>query len=311
MPESVPYLRSKHSPPVGLLVAICLTNWATPGAAARDVPVPADPAFANRWNKTDLGETHAMWSAVLSDRVDEVGLVDYAALRGDRRYREYLHRLAHTDPGGLANDNHKLAFWINAYNALAIQGVLETLPVDTQKWPTYSVLAVRIDGEDFFKGLRFVVAGRRYGLDEIEKAILLRAPAWFDKDPAGYGRLGPRTPDPRVHFALVCCAKGCPPLQRRAYRGGEIDRQLAEAARKFAADPARCRFDVGRKVLSVSQLLQWYAEDLTSERFAPHAESVAKFLARYVADPKVAASLGNDRWRIEYLPYDWTLNLRR
>ncbi|MHC4065939.1 MAG: DUF547 domain-containing protein [Planctomycetota bacterium] len=288
-----------------------MASLAVTAAAARDVSVPADAEFARQWNKTDLGETHALWTAAVSDHVDEAGLVDYDAIRSDRRFREYLYRLGHTDPGVLPGDAHKLAFWLNAYNALAIQGVLETLPVDTARWPAYSVLAVKVDGKGFFEGLQFLVGGRRYGLDEIEKAVLLHDPARIGKATDAYLRVGPRTPDPRIHFALVCCARGCPPLQRWAYRGEALDEQLTDVTRKFAADPARCRFNADRKVLSVSQLLEWYHRDLVNERFEPHAESVTKFLARYVSDSKLTSSLENDRWRIEYLPYDWALNLKR
>ncbi|MCH7812820.1 MAG: DUF547 domain-containing protein [Planctomycetes bacterium] len=279
-------------------------------AAARDVPAERGDGFATEWDRLDLSETHALWTQVLSDHVDEAGLVDYAAIGRDRRYREYLYRLAHTDPGGLPNDDAKRAFWINAYNAVAIRGVLETLPVDTAKWPTYSVEAVQVEGESFFRGLRFLVGGVRLSLDELEKALLLRDPAWFDKDPERYGRLAPRRPDPRVHFALVCCAKGCPPLRRWAFRGPALEEQLTEVTRSFASDGGRCRFDLDGRRLAVSMLLQWYGRDFVDQRFAPRAPSVVQFLARYVSDPTLAASLERDSWRLEYLLYDWALNLQ-
>lgn len=304
--------RSRYQSLLPTVLALWLGVAGTsPASFARDVPVPHDQSFSAQWDTRELSETHALWTAVLAEHVDEAGLVDYAAIGPDQRYREYLFRLAHTDPGGLPDDAHKLAFWINAYNALAIQGVLETLPADGKKWSSYSVLAVKLEGKGFFDGLRFQVGGRRYALDEIEKAVLLRYASAVGDRADHYGLVGPRIPDPRVHFALVCCAKGCPPLRRAAYLGQSIDAELGQVTRRFVADRSRCRVDSRRRVLHVSKLLEWYGGDLTKTSYHPHAESVPAFLGRYAAEPRLAESLSSGPWRIEYLDYDWALNLQR
>ena len=139
-----------------LLFAIWCSSVAS--VAARDVDVPKSGAFSPSWAEADFD--HTLWTEVLSEYVNDEGLVNYAAIGKDERYREYLHRLANTNPADLANGTARLAFWINAYNALAIQGVLETLPDDVQDWPTYSVLRVSVSGirekdKGFFAGLRF------------------------------------------------------------------------------------------------------------------------------------------------------------
>lgn len=257
-----------------------------------------------------------LWGSLLQTHVDEHGLVNYYALKRDARFQEYLEYLANTNPAGLADDNARLAFWINAYNALAIQGVLQTLPESRSDWPQYSVLNVTVPGVEqrgkgFFIGLRFTVGKRPSTLDEIEQAVLLQRPSWITRDEAYYHSVGVGTPDPRIHFALVCCAKGCPKLRGEPYEASRIDSQLDDTVRRFARDSTRVRFDENARVMHVSQLLDWYSKDLTDPRMWPHAGSVAKFLARYVEDGDLARSLTQDPWKTTYIEYDWKLNLQR
>ncbi len=295
------------------LVGWVLTTSVVFGAG-RDVPVPAGEAFAPSWQQ--VGFRHDLWNGILADHVDEAGLVDYRAVRSDGRFSEYLYRLANTDPAKVGDAKARLAFWINAYNALVVQGVLHTLPADPAAWSEYSVLDVKVPGvsepgKGFFVGLRFVVGGRRYALDEIEKAVLLHRSKWFEKKPGHYRDVGVQTPDPRIHFALVCAARGCVALRREAYETAKVDAQLDEAVRRFARDEQRAAFDRMTRTMRVSQLLDWYGEDLIGPRFAPHAASVPKFLARYVEGSDLTRSLAEDTWKIVYIEYDWKLNFRR
>ncbi len=256
-----------------------------------------------------------LWGVLLRSHVDDAGLVNYGALGEDARLHEHLKFLGNANPAGLANDKARLAFWINAYNALAIQGVLQTLPETQSEWPEYSVLDVKVpgvkqDGKAFFRGLRFAVGKRKYTLDEIEHEVLLQRSSWIAKDETFYRSVGVRTPDPRIHFALVCCAKGCPKLQREPYEASRVDSQLDDAIRRFARDHTRIRFDQDARVMHVSQLLDWYGKDLTDPRMSPYAGSVAKFLSRYVEDGGLMRSLAEDSWRTTYIEYDWKLNLQ-
>lgn len=283
-------------------------------AGALDVPLPDGSDFAPAWET--VGFSHDLWDRVLSDHVDDEGLVDYAALQENDPFREYIYRLANTNPAEVGGNTERLAFWINVYNALAIQGVLVTLPDDRSTWGAYSVLNVSVPGieekgKGFFQGLRFVVGGRRLTLDEIEKAVMLQQPDWVARERRHYRSVGPKTPDPRVHFALVCAAKGCVKLRRGAYQGAALDTQLAEAVRRFVNDPTQARFDTKNRIMHVSRLLEWYGDDLTDPRYSPHGKSVAEFLSRYVDEGVLARSLGSQEWRTVYLEYDWQLNLRR
>lgn len=259
--------------------------------------------------------SHALWNQVLSEHVDERGMVDYAAIAGDERYQQYLRQLAAADVTRLSSSDAKKAFWINAYNALAISGAITVMPKESEKRREYSVLSYKTpedqSGKAFFVGLRYPVGGREYTLDEIEKKILFRQ--WGDINPQdirGYARVAPDRGDPRLHFALVCCARGCPVLSNRAYTADNVGAQLDEATHRFFNDSQRSQFDLDAKVWRVSRLLEWYGGDFTSAANEPNARTLPAFASRYVTDSNVAESLRGSKWRIEYLPYDWRLNIQ-
>jgi len=293
----------------GLLLLVMVPALA-PG---RDIAVPSSGSFAAEWDRAHFD--HGLLDAALRAYVNDAGLVDYASIGQDAGFLEYLHRLANTDPAGLANDMARLAFWINAYNALVIQGVLDALPPKLAAWPRFNVLEVTEPGlEDpgrgFFRGFRFMVGGRRYALDEIEHGILLQRDEWVRRDRKFYASVGAGTPDPRVHFALVCAAKGCVKLRRGAYTRDAVDEQLDAAIAGFVRDEARIRFDRPQKTMHVSQLLEWYGGDLQNPAFARHAPSVQAFLANYVSDSDLARSLAADVWTLKWINYDWSLNIQ-
>ncbi len=279
----------------------------------RDIPAPSGGSFAPDWDRIHFD--HSLLDAALGQHVNDEGLVDYAAIGKDAAFQEYLHRLAKTDPAKLPHDKARLAFWINAYNALVIQGVLHVLPPKQSAWSRFNVLEVaepgfKDPGKGFFRGFRFVVGGRRYVLDEIEHGVLLQRDEWTKRDGSFYASIGPGTPDPRVHFALVCAAKGCVKLRRGAYTGDAVDEQLDAAIAGFVRGEARIRFDRRQKTMHVSQLLDWYGRDLQNPAFARHAPSVPAFLADYVGDTDLARSLRRDSWVVKWIDYDWSLNIQ-
>jgi len=295
------------------LVAISVLALVSTAAVDREIPVPSNGSFAADWDRVHFD--HGLLDAALREHVDGEGLVDYAALGNDARFQEYLYRLANTDPVGLANDKARLAFWINAYNTLVIQGVLKELPQERSAWPRFNVLDVRVPGyllpgKGFFRGLRFEVGKRRYALDEIEHGVLLQRDGWVRKNPEWYRSIGVGKPDPRIHFALVCAAKGCVKLRRGAYTADAVDEQLDEAVGRFVQGESQLRFDPRHRVMYASKLLDWYGRDLTNPEFARHAKSVPAFFADYVESPKLARSLREQSWTVKWIEYDWSLNVQ-
>jgi hypothetical protein len=208
-----------------------------------------------------------------------LAVVDYAALRDDLDYPRALASLAAVDPDRLASEPARLAFWINAYNLLAIKAVLDRYPVGSIK-----------DGGNLLRPIwkRKVgaAAGRERTLDEIEHDILR-----------------PRFREPRVHFAIVCASLSCPDLRREPYEGARLPAQLAEATRGFLASRTK-GVDPGAdgRTARVSSIFKWFADDFGG------AEGVVRFV-RGAADPALAARLAPlGPGGLAYLPYDWSLN---
>jgi len=220
------------------------------------------------------GVTHQLWRQVLENSVTN-GLVNYPVIQNEERFGAYLRLLDRVDPSSLPGRDQQLAFWINAYNAFAVQNILEgDSPAPYIGWYYY------------FKVHRHAVGGETVNLYDLEHAILR---AQFN--------------EPRVHFAIVCASVSCPKLQPWAYEGRQLEEQLDQVAREFVNDLSRNRFDREQKVAHLSKIFDWFKDD-----FVANAGSVQKFVARYVLDTEVQRDLIADTYRIEYREYDWGLN---
>jgi hypothetical protein len=110
--------------------------------------------------------------------------------------------------------------------------------------------------------------------------------------------------EPRVHMALVCAAKGCPPLRTEPYRGDRLDGQLDDQARRYLASPAGLRVEPGGRKVAVSAIFKWFDDDFDS------AGGVRAFLTGYAPDAARTA-LAERKTKITYLDYDWSLNEAR
>ncbi|MBW3661007.1 MAG: DUF547 domain-containing protein [Gemmatimonadetes bacterium] len=225
------------------------------------------------------------WQAVLDGYLVE-DAVDYERLKGEdpaefRRFLEWLSA-AHPERWTVAEQR---AFWINAYNARVIAGVLAHWPIDSVK--DVGLIGGRIHG--FFGRREHPVAGRARTLDEIEKEILLQPPLL----------------DARIHFALNCASLGCPRLRPEPYRAEKLDMQLDFQARTFLNGPTGHRLDRERRVLYLSRIFEWYRED-----FERDAGSLREYAARYLTGTAAEAAR-NPAWSIQFLDYDWGLNLPR
>ena len=216
---------------------------------------------------------HDAFDAVLREHVLD-GRVDYPAIARDARFGMYLHQLDRIDPTGYRNEYEALAFWINAYNALAIQGILAgDSPLTTTGKYRY------------FIGRKFRIGGAEINLWGLEHQILI---------PRG---------EPRIHFAIVCASASCPVLRSEAFVAERLDAQLDDAARQFINDTRRNRFDRNARTAQVSMIFHWYRDE-----FDRAAGSLTRYLARYVNDPALGHALSSEEFVIEFLPYDWSLN---
>ncbi|HNO77673.1 MAG TPA: DUF547 domain-containing protein [Phycisphaerae bacterium] len=270
---------------------------------AWDAPVP----------QAATAQTDQSWSKFLQNHVSHSGLVDYKSAKTDADLIAFVGQLADFDLDQLKTSDERKAFWINAYNALAIYGVTLRLPNNETKWESFSVVEQPIEGlpasKGFFVGIRFEVGKIRLTLDDIEKKFMLRQ--WDDLDASKreqFERLAPDQGDPRIHFALVCCALGCPVLSREPFVAERLDEQLNRATQSFLTDKNRSQFEATKKNWSVSELIQWYQSDLINPKYKNSSRSVLTFAADNVQDSSLARSLRTDTWRVSYLKYDWRLN---
>jgi hypothetical protein len=202
----------------------------------------------------------------------KAGVVNYPGFQDNPAFRKYIDELG--KPAKLDGKVETLAYYINAYNALAIQGILEGLS------PSSLFGRAR-----YFKIKEWPLNGQSITLDDLEHKIL---------KPLG---------EPRVHFAIICASKSCPFLRSEAYTPAKLDAQLDEQARQFVNDPFRNRFDKATRTANLSEIFKWHDED-----FRGPAGSPQKYIARYVADPDVAQALAGDAYKVEWIDYDWNLN---
>ena len=249
-------------------IVLCLVIITTTGCST--VPTtftPAEPIPTNEFS-------HGLLSRVLESQVRD-GVVDYPSIQMDNRLPAYLAQLARVDPNAFATRNEQLAFWINAYNAFAIKGILDH----------YSPVSY-VGRYRYFIGRDYRVGGATINLYDLERQVLIK-----------------QFHEPLIHFAIVCASTSCPKLQPWTYEPDQLPLQLDRAARDFINDPTRNRFDRTNKVASLSMIFKWFDHD-----FSRAAGSVLAYLARYVNDPELVQDLMRSEYRIEYLDYDWSLN---
>ncbi len=227
---------------------------------------------------TDGEFSHQLFDQVLQKFVGSQGRVNYAELKSDPGMLEaYLDLLAVNAPDDKATFQTGLAFWINAYNALTIKGVLD-------HYPTTSVRKIK-PFAGFFSRIKFQVGGRSYTLNDIEHDIIRYE----------FG-------DPRIHFALVCASLGCPILENRAFFPETLEGRLDNATANFINNPEKVRLDRENGVLYLSQIFEWFAED-----FEDTHGSVIDFIAEYLPEADTTF-LKEQEIQIQYVQYDWRLN---
>lgn len=225
-------------------------------------------------------ELHGVWNELLALHVEN-GKVDYLGFKADEeRLAGYLAQLDTARPADLTEAD-RLAFYINAYNAYTVKLILEKFkggkPVKSIKdlgglfSSPWSIRCVRIGGETMT-------------LDTLEHEIIR-----------------PKFKDPRVHFAINCASRSCPPLRSEAYTGRELDKQLDDNAITFLNDHT---FNyISGNTLFVSKIFDWFGEDFHDDV----AGFVKKYARRELLAGIVAAGNG---LKVKYLDYDWSLNSR-
>jgi uncharacterized protein DUF547 len=227
---------------------------------------------------------HSTWDRLLQKYVDQDGMVDYTAWKASKSDREalkeYLATLSAADADARTTKQGKLAYWINAYNALTVQGILDVYPTSSIRNHTAKLI-----GYNIWDDLLLPVGNQKYSLNQIEHKILRK--------------LG----EPRIHFAIVCASIGCPRLLNEAYTPEHLESQLAKNTRDFFARRRNFQVDLASRKVRVSSILDWFGED-----FAPTPRKALARLAKYVPDAATRELLASADFSVSYLDYNWSLN---
>lgn len=210
--------------------------------------------------------SHQVFDNLLNTHVTDAGTVNYAAFKKDQvKLDKYLSTLRSNHPSDSWTKNERLAYWINAYNAFTIKLILDNMPVK-------SILDIH-DGKAW--DVEWIKLGNKtYSLNHIENKIIR-----------------PVFKEPRIHFAVNCAAKSCPPLLNRAYSAKTLDEQLENQTRKFIQN--RSFNYISSNSIKLSKIFEWYAED-----FGP----ITSFINTYTKATISAKA------KVSYLEYNWELN---
>ena len=215
--------------------------------------------------------SHDLFQQVLTAYVD-AGNVNYPGINTSNSYHSYISNLE--KPTRFDNSNEELSYWINAYNALAIKGILDGRSPES----FFGKIG-------YFYNAEYKVNGLTTNLYDLEHDVII---------PLG---------EPRIHFALNCASASCPILSNTVYLADKLEQQLEDATIMFINDSSRNRFDHQEKIAYISKIFDWFEDD-----FVKHSATVQNYLALYVKDQQVSTALANNEYEIRYMEYDWSLN---
>jgi Protein of unknown function, DUF547 len=243
-----------------------------------------DQHFSTNDPNATMTIDHSAWERILTAYVvpsadginrfayGRVSAADKKALKG------YLAQLQQVKVTALKADEQR-AFWINLYNALTIDVVLD-------RYPVASIKEISLGGSFFGSGpwakALVTVEGRKLSLDNVEHDILRKV--WSD---------------PRIHYAVNCASIGCPNLMTKAFTAANLDRMLTQGARDYINHPRGVR--VSAKGVTLSRIYNWYRRD-----FGANDSELFRHLSTY-GEPALKKQLASIDTIAGY-DYDWSLN---
>lgn len=226
---------------------------------------------------------HSVFNQLLKNYVDQNGMVNYEAWLANESDRKslslYLEALGKADESKKYTKSAKIAYWINAYNALTIEGILRVYPTTSIRKHTAKVF-----GYNIWEDLKLTSGNQLVSLDDIEHRIL---------------RL---QGEPRIHFAIVCASNGCPRLLSEAYTATKLEQQLRTNTSDFFSRNQNLLVDKENKKLKLSQIMSWFGTDFGKTQ----VDQLKQIAPYFPAEAKTFVKAGG--YTIEFLKYDWQLN---
>lgn len=243
----------------------------------------------------DTGFDYSWWNDLLSEVVRDGG-VDYdAVLEREAELRRFVATLAvvgpETTPERFRTEPEKLAYYVNAYNALTLFGVVAHWPIDTVH-DVHGWIDPR-EGFGFFYGLRFPLDGGEINLYDLENGVI--RPFL----------------DARIHAAINCASKSCPALAPYAFEPRTLDDQFDVVTTAFCSRAPHVVIDQEAEAIRLSAIFEWYRSD-----FEEHARRLGRpatlegFIGAF-ATAEVAEALSIAQkagFEVIFEPYDWSLN---
>jgi hypothetical protein len=233
--------------------------------------------------------------APLDTRFDYEKLHD---MRGRFERCKRIRRQLLQAPPSAMDERTRIAWGINLYNYLVLETATEYLLVPERGRLRYQgPRDIKTARGPFFQAPLVEIEGKEYSLDTFERHFLF---ADFDR---AQGGPPPASLDPRLHFAVVCGALGCPPLLPRAYRADSLETQLTFATRNALALPRHLEFLEKSGRVQASSIFQWYAADFGG------MEKAFVFLMKHAPAKTRAAIEQRGITAISGMtPWDWNLN---
>ena len=200
------------------------------------------------------------------------GSVHYSSVKANMtQLQPLVKKIAEMNVSSM-DANTKKAFYINAYNILVINQVVQNYPISSP-----------MDVAGFFDSKKQKVAGEMLTLNDIENK----------KIRAVYK-------DSRIHFALVCAAKGCPKITNFAYTPDKLDMLLTQQTKAALNDKSFLRIDDTEKKIRISEIFKWYKDDFYNEE-----GSYVKYMNKYRNTPLPSG------YKVVYYTYNWKLNEKK
>lgn len=247
---------------------------------------------ATQSGAASFDHSYRAYDQLLQRHVNSAGMVNYEELSRDKRLPGFLQEIGALTPEELESwsRDQQVAFYINAYNAITLQTIVQAMPVST----------IRDIQPDPWEEAKWLVAGRKVSLNFLE-----------------HNRLRKHLKEVRVHFVLVCAAMGCPRLPNKAVVPVNLDSALNRWTAAFVQDSTRNRVDREGGNVHLSRIFEWYGSDfvglgeaedsLVFEGLSPKAAGVLRYIYRFLA-PEQRAVLDAGRVTVMYSEYDWSLN---
>jgi Protein of unknown function, DUF547 len=192
---------------------------------------------------------HSAWTGLLKKHLNAKAMVNYKGMQADLpKLNEYLALLSKNAPEKTWPTNEKLSFWINAYNAFTVKLILDYYKNGQLKSIKDIGTLIPIPKINDGWSKKFIKIGNKtLSLNNIEHDIIRKEFA-----------------EPRIHAALVCAAKSCPPLRNEAFTASQLNAQLNDQMIDFINDQTKNVVKSNGAILS--PIFDWYGADFTKTK---------------------------------------------